>query len=134
MATNDLTGNEDLPPNDSVPAYMAEIASMNPAFRGVCFLHQIHAFPDVNKTSIDGSLNKHKEIGDILTFQTQLGLALMKNTDYLEELRRAERKDGRGNEYYSGLRKFSNLVKQFKKTSITHAELTNSHGFTSGKS
>ena len=91
----------------------------------------IHAFPGANKTSIDTSLNKHKESGDVLTFQTQLGVAIMKNTDYLEELRRAESKDGRGKAYYSGLRKFSVLMRQFKKTSITHAELTNSHGFTS---
>ena len=118
---------------DSLDVTMAKMAAMNPNFRGLCFLHQLYASSDANKTSLDTDLEKHKERGDVRAMMTQLGVALLKNTDYLEELRRAESKEGKGEAYYSALRKFSGLMQQFNKMSITKTELIQSHGFTSGE-
>ena len=131
IAVSASTEKEILSKDDSLATAMSEIASMHPAFRRVCFMHQLYAFSDASKTSLDASLEKHKECGDVCIFQTQLGMALMKNIDYLEELRRAESEDGKGEAYYSALRKFSVLMSQYRKVSITHTELTQSHGFSS---
>ena len=115
--------------NDELMHCMTEIHAMNPIFKGVCFLHQLYAFSDANKTTLDKVLEKHKESGEVRIFQTQFGLALMKNSDYCEELRCALRKEGRGKVYQSAISKFSALMNNFNKISVTKSEMVDVHGF-----